>query len=98
VIIPEPECPTEGSGLQAADTRLSTLCVTRAYAAVLVAVATVIPRISLTEPIGEHLIRRSEQQTVSSWAQGEAWAPRLSRWRFVWTCWGQTGVSRQAAA
>jgi hypothetical protein len=24
--------------------------------------------------------------------------PRLSRWRFVWTCWGQTGVSRQAAA
>src|SRR4051812_49997832 len=42
------------------------------------------------------LIRRSEQQTVSSWAQGEAWAPRLSRWRFVWTCWGQTGVSRQA--
>ena len=40
----------------------------------------------------------SEQQTVSSWVQGEAWAPRLSRWRFVWTCWGQTGVSRQAAA
>lgn len=38
------------------------------------------------------LIRRSEQQTVSSWAQGEAWAPRLSRWRLVWTCWGQTGV------
>src|SRR4029434_4223007 len=38
-----------------------------------------------------HLIRRSEQQTVSSWAQGEAWAPRLARWRFVWTCWVRLG-------
>jgi hypothetical protein len=29
-----------------------------AWHAVLVAVATVIPRISLTEPVGDHLIRR----------------------------------------
>jgi hypothetical protein len=45
--------------LQATAARLSTSCVTRTYAAVLVAVDTVIPRISLTEPVGEHLIRRN---------------------------------------
>lgn len=48
----------EPTVLQATAARLSTPCVTRTYAAVLVAVATVIPRISLTEPVGEHLIRR----------------------------------------
>jgi hypothetical protein len=52
----------QGAALQATAARLSTPCVTRAYAAVLVAAATVIPRISLTEPVGEHQIRRSVQR------------------------------------
>ena len=97
-----------GSGLQATAARLSTPCVTRTYAAVLVAVATIIPRISLTEPVGEHLIRRLRQVVQDRLMPSVRWAdiPQPSTrdrrcpaaWQQYWQQSGPDGTDPRPSA